>query len=120
MWIWAVVGVVVALFVVLKLKASYRSPSQLEAIKKALAADAPLVDVRSKAEFSGSHLSRAINVPVAELPGSLKKVGRPKKPVVVYCATGSRSAMAARTLRANGFEQVLDLGPLSNGSKIGR
>ena len=120
MWVLAVVGVFVALFVFMKLKYAYRSPDQLQAMKEALDKGAPLVDVRTKAEFSGHHLRRAINVPMTQLQSSPKKAGRPKKPVVLYCTTGSRSAVAARFLRSKGFEHVMDLGPVSNGAKVGR
>jgi rhodanese-related sulfurtransferase len=73
-----------------------------------------LVDVRSVEEFNGGHLKGALNVPVQTLPGRLAELGAKDKPMVVYCASGGRSAHAARVLKAAGFTNVLDLGGMSN------
>lgn len=69
-----------------------------------------LLDVRTPAEFSSGHLPGAVNVPVSDLP---KKVASLKKgPVVVYCASGTRSAMARSMLKSHGFE-AFNLGAMS-------
>ncbi len=72
---------------------------------------ASLVDVRSPEEFAAAHLPGAINIPVelvwrryGEIPPGL---------VVVYCASGNRSARARRILGAFGRE-AYDLGAMSN------
>lgn len=74
---------------------------------------ARLVDVRTPGEFAAGHLDGALNVPVQDLAGNLKKIGPKDKPVVVYCASGARSATAARMLKANGFATVRNLGAMS-------
>jgi rhodanese-related sulfurtransferase len=45
------------------------------------------------------------------LPRLLDHIGEldPNRPTVVYCAGGYRSATAASTLRAHGFETVADI-----------
>jgi phage shock protein E len=107
--------IVFTLLLAWKFAASYRSPKQLQAIAEALRGGASLVDVRTEMEFASGHLPGAINMPVGSLqPGRLGDKGTP---VVVYCASGSRSAHAARTLRKAGFT-ALDLGPMLNGSKV--
>ena len=68
-------------------------------------ASVQLIDVRTKAEFSRGHLQGAKLMPLAELGGGLKKL-RPDKPVLVYCASGSRSKRAAGMLVAQGFTDV--------------
>jgi phage shock protein E len=75
---------------------------------------ARLVDVRSPAEFAAGHLDGARNIPVGEI-GSRGPELRPLDgPIVLYCASGTRSAMAGRALRAAGFTKVYNLGPMSN------
>ena len=74
---------------------------------------ASLIDVRSPAEFAAGHISGARNIPVGEIARRSTEAGSTDRPVVVYCASGTRSAMARRTLRAAGYRQVYNLGPMS-------
>ena len=74
---------------------------------------AVLLDVRSPDEFAAGHLEGAINVPVDRLESSLKEVGAPDRPMVVYCHSGRRSRWASEILQKNGFKKVHDLGPMS-------
>jgi phage shock protein E len=74
---------------------------------------ARLLDVRTAGEFAGGGLPKARNVPVADLGGRFGELGDKGKPIVVYCATGSRSAMAKRMLVGAGFQTVRNLGAMS-------
>lgn len=80
--------------------------------KKMVADGAVLLDVRTTSEYGSGHLPGAINVPVQDLE---KRIGEldPKKPTVVYCRSGARSARAKRLLDSKGFESVADLGAMS-------
>ncbi len=78
-----------------------------------VAGGAQLVDVRSPGEFAGGHLPAAINIPVAEIERRADEIGPKSSGVVVYCASGMRSASAAGTLRKLGFSPVADLGAMS-------
>jgi phage shock protein E len=69
-----------------------------------------LLDVRSPEEFSGGHIDGAISIPVQQLSGRLAELGDKSDTIVVYCQSGSRSAMAKRLLESNGFSNVRDLG----------
>lgn len=77
-----------------------------------VAGGAALLDVRTRGEFAGGHLAGAANIPLDELPSRVRELDV-KRPVVVYCASGMRSAAAARVLRDAGFREVLNLGPMS-------
>ncbi len=101
-------AVATALFVFLRSRGSL---SGAEA-RKLVSEGAALVDVRSRAEFASGHLEGARNIPVDELPRRLSELGAKGKPVVLYCASGIRSASASRSLRNSGFSQVHNLGPL--------
>ena len=74
---------------------------------------AVLLDVRTPEEFAEGHLPGAINVPVSELPSRISELPKTDAGVVVYCRSGNRSARAAGILREHGFDQIVDLGPMS-------
>jgi sulfur-carrier protein adenylyltransferase/sulfurtransferase len=58
-----------------------------------------IVDVREQHEFEESHLPGAIHVPRGHLESRIEgAVSDRSQPVVLYCASGNRSAYGARTL----------------------
>lgn len=67
-----------------------------------------VIDVRTAAEFAGAHLPAAENVPMNALQVAAGGWD-PAEPILVYCATGQRSASAAEYLRSIGFQNVYDL-----------
>lgn len=76
-----------------------------------LIADTPdlqVVDVRSKGEHAGGALPGAINLCVTGLLNNLDTLD-PTRPVLVHCASGYRSILAASLLSARGFTDVSDL-----------
>jgi rhodanese-related sulfurtransferase len=84
-------------------------------LRKALKSGALVIDVRSPQEYSGGHFSTAINIPHDRIERRLGELGADKKrPVVLYCYAGSRSAVAERILRANGFDSVINARNLDN------
>lgn len=70
---------------------------------------AVLLDVRSSAEFASGNAPGSRNIPLPELSARLGEVPR-NVPVVVCCASGTRSAMAAAVLKKNGFAPVYNAG----------
>ncbi len=79
--------------------------------KKLVAEGAFLLDVRTPAEFGDRHLDGATNIPVADLEAHLAEVPK-DKPIVVYCASGGRSAAATEVLQGKGYN-AKNLGPMS-------
>lgn len=75
-----------------------------------VASGAVLLDVRTPEEFRDGHLDGALNVPVSELEAHLDELPA-GRPLVVYCASGRRSARAVGLLRARGLD-ARDLGPM--------
>jgi hydroxyacylglutathione hydrolase len=67
--------------------------------------DVQLLDVRTPYEWDEGHLPGARYLFLGELPQKLKGLNR-DKPVVVYCASGYRSSLAASLLQASGFGKV--------------
>lgn len=66
--------------------------------------EAQLVDVRGKDEYEAKHLDGAINIYYADVHSISHWYLDKKKPVIVYCATGKRSAQAKRSLDYLGYE----------------
>jgi phage shock protein E len=81
--------------------------------RKLVSAGATLVDVRTAAEFAGGHIPGAINIPVGDLAGRVDALGNKDEPKVVYCASGTRSALARSMLKGRGFSRVYNLGSMS-------
>ncbi|MCO5260038.1 MAG: thioredoxin domain-containing protein [Crocinitomicaceae bacterium] len=69
-----------------------------------------LVDVRTPNEFKGGHIENAVNI---DWNGSNFNDGIAKldktKPVMVYCLSGGRSKAAAKEMRKQGFENVIEM-----------
>jgi len=99
----------VAAVLLLKLALTRRAPAAEVAAK--IAAGATVLDVRSEAEFRGGAYRGALNVPLQVLSGRLSRIPK-DRPVVVYCASGTRSAMAVRVLRKAGYADVSNAGGL--------
>lgn len=71
--------------------------------------DTVFLDVREPNEWNLGHVPGAVHIPRGQLEGKVEAlVGRDKN-VVVYCAGGSRSALAADTLQQLGYTHVASL-----------
>jgi rhodanese-related sulfurtransferase len=81
---------------------------------------APIIDVREPEEFAAGHLPGAVNIPRGVLEFQVD--GHPalnfrtdphlshrREPVILYCRTGGRSALAAESLKRLGFDRPLSL-----------
>ena len=80
--------------------------------------DLMLVDVREPSEHEQGHIEGAVLVPRGILEAAADPsypnrvdalVNARRRPVVAYCATAGRSAMAAAVLQMMGFEEVYSL-----------
>jgi molybdopterin/thiamine biosynthesis adenylyltransferase/rhodanese-related sulfurtransferase len=72
--------------------------------------DAAVVDVRERDEWAEGHLPGAVHIPRGSLESRIEGVVPDRsQTVVVYCAGGSRSAFAAKTLEELGYGNVLSL-----------
>jgi rhodanese-related sulfurtransferase len=67
-----------------------------------------VVDVRNEGEYKLGFVDGAQNVPVVQLPNRISELN-PNLPIVVYCAGGYRSSIAASLLRRAGFVDVSDV-----------
>jgi sulfite oxidase len=67
-----------------------------------------VLDVRTEREWREQRIEGSLNIPLPRLLERLDEIPTNRK-VVVQCATGYRSAIAASLLRRQGFEAVADL-----------
>ncbi|HTK64809.1 MAG TPA: MBL fold metallo-hydrolase [Pseudonocardia sp.] len=86
--------------------------SRLTAVElaEALASGRPpvVVDVRNIGELAQGRIEGSLHIPLAELPRRMAEIPA-DRPVVVHCAGGYRSSVAASVLRAAGRHDVSDL-----------
>jgi rhodanese-related sulfurtransferase len=68
-----------------------------------------LLDVRTPEEYRAGHIPGAVLAPYDQLDQSFAEKDR-TRPIVVYCRTGRRSAIAKTSLEAMGYRQVSDFG----------
>ena len=78
------------------------TPQELKAMLEKDGRKVVLLDVREPQEWEICHLEGAILIPLQELPSRLNQLDLTLE-YVVYCKTGTRSAQAARIMRAAGF-----------------
>ena len=89
-----------------RVKSEIREVSAEQARERAQAG-ALLLDVREADEWSNGHLPEALFIPRGFLEQRVEeKVPDKGREIVVYCAGGTRSALAARTLQDLGYTQV--------------
>jgi rhodanese-related sulfurtransferase len=83
-------------------------------------AGSPVVDVREPDEFVEGHLPGAVNIPRGllefEVDGhpavnyqTAEALSHRERPVVLYCLSGGRSALAAEALKRLGFTSPVSL-----------
>jgi rhodanese-related sulfurtransferase len=67
-----------------------------------------IVDVRSAREWGTKHIEGSVNVPLSQLRKRVGELPRDRG-VVVHCAGGYRSSIAASVLEQHGFTNLLEL-----------
>lgn len=87
-----------------------RQIGTLEATRIINTGNALVLDVRDPSEFAAGRIPKSKNVPLSELAKRFDELVRFKdKPVIVTCATGSRTSNALRQLKGAGFSDVYAL-----------
>jgi rhodanese-related sulfurtransferase len=79
------------------------------ALAEALESDAPplVIDVREQSEWDEGHIPTAVHIPRGHLESRIERVARDHEaPIVLTCASGIRSAFAAKTLEELGYRHV--------------
>jgi len=70
-----------------------------------------IIDVREASEIeTNGFIAGAVNLPIRTLLQNLDKLPAQDQPIVIYCGSGHRGAMAMASLRFLGYTNVLNLG----------
>ncbi len=72
-----------------------------------------LLDVRTAEEFAQGHIPGSVLVPYDVLGSTFKEYDK-HRPIVVYCRSGRRSALALATLQGLGYVNISDFGDIGN------
>jgi len=92
-------------------------PCELRVLREA---GVPVIDVREPDEFAEGHIPGAVNIPRGllefEVDGhpavayrTAEQLSHRERPVILYCLSGGRSALAAAALQGLGFTSPLSL-----------
>jgi rhodanese-related sulfurtransferase len=87
-------------------------------IKEALKNGAVIIDVRTPHEYDGGKVPGSVNIPVDRISASIERIKAMKKPVVLCCASGTRSSTAKQILVKAGLTEVHNGGSWESVLKI--
>ncbi len=65
-----------------------------------------ILDVRTPKEYNSGHVEGSVNIPLQNLGEKVLKLRQGNRPVITCCASGMRSAAAARQLKSAGMEAI--------------
>jgi rhodanese-related sulfurtransferase len=65
--------------------------------------DAQLVDVREPYEHEAGRIGGSLHIELERLPGEAAALER-ERPLLFYCRSGNRSALAAQAFAASGYD----------------
>ncbi len=84
----------------------------------ALAAKPVVIDVRTPDEYAQGHVDSALNLPHDNITALIAAAVPDKTtPVILYCRSGRRSAIALESLKGAGYSQVENYGSLEEARK---
>ena len=99
------------------LPSDYYTVKKIDALKTLTKnKQALLVDVRQPKEYASGHIKGAINLPLRDITQNLNQIPK-NRPVVLYCATGYRTAMGVMALQMLGYSNVIGFPPSIEGWK---
>ncbi len=68
-----------------------------------------IIDVRTRNEFRGGHIPKAINIDIySDFRDQIEKLDK-SKTYLLYCHSGSRSNSALKYMKSSGFDNVYHL-----------
>lgn len=103
----AVSGVMLIWPLIARMFTGIQEVDTVEAVQLINRRDALVLDVREQSEYATGHISHSRHIPLGALSGRLREVEKyKKKPVLVICRSGHRSAGACGMLRKQGFDEV--------------
>ena len=84
-----------------------------------LDANAVIVDVRTGREYDSGHIEGVVNIPMDRFKEDIGGVAEDKNaPLLLHCASGTRSAIARRMARGMGYTNVHNLGSYARAQRL--
>jgi len=84
------------------------SPAEVARRIRSGAGSPVLLDVREPVEREYARIDPSLHIPMQEVPARLAEIPK-DRPLVVYCHSGTRSAMVAGFLERQGYRGVANL-----------
>lgn len=110
-----IIAVVVIAFLLIKRAGQISTSEASEKLRKG----AMVIDVRSPGEYQSGHLRQAVNIPLDEIEAVVpQRVSDKDQVLLLHCASGMRSAVAARKLKALGYTHAHNLGSYHRAEQI--
>lgn len=72
-----------------------------------------IIDTRTAEEFAYGAYPGAINIPLDKIESKVSELGNKNRNIILYCASGARSAYAVRILEHNGFTNTQNGGGIA-------
>mgnify|MGYP004633788603 FL=1 len=76
--------------------------------------DTYIIDVREDYEYKSGHLPNSYNIPLGHINSISLNNFSHTSTIIVYCRSGNRSNTAANLLIKLGYENVYDMGGITN------
>jgi len=103
--------IILCIFVFFFLKKRFFDNTDYKAM---VSSGAVIVDVRSEAEFYSGHIENSINIPLGGLSSKISEFKDKDQPIITCCASGMRSAAAAKVFSSKGYTNVVNGGGWSS------
>ncbi|MFN3987178.1 MAG: rhodanese-like domain-containing protein [Rhodocyclaceae bacterium] len=112
-WHWAALAAVSGGWLLVDMIRARGDNSQLSPVEATMLInreDAVVIDVRAQGEYEQGHIPNARHFPLSDLERRVPELEKLKaRPLILCCASGTRSGSALATLRKAGLEKVFNL-----------
>ena len=112
-WYWATLAGISGSFLMLDLVRGQNDKTQLSPVEATLLInreDALVIDIRNQGEYAQGHIPNARHIPLGDLERRKGELDKMKAlPIIVCCASGTRSKSAIDTLSKAGFEKLFNV-----------
>lgn len=98
---------------------SSNTPLSMQTVNDDINGGGQLLDVRTATEYASGHIDGAVNLSLQDIQSGTMPTVPKDKPVYVYCHSGNRSSQATATLKAAGYQNIIDLGAITHVQSIG-
>jgi len=73
-----------------------------------------LIDVRSDDEYQQDHIAGSLHIPHTQILDFTDQINKLPEPRILYCRSGSRSAMALQMLQQTGVSGLFNAGGIND------